>query len=83
MFLIFNHTVDVEIKILLLFFPGRFQYFAWMSNPMNGLVGNQSLLDAKKLLEQYKEGKEPEGTTREEVEIFAFWNKLIRPFKMC
>ena len=39
-----------------------------MSNPMNGLVGNQSLLDAKKLLEQYKEGKEPEGTTREEVE---------------
>jgi len=48
-------------------FLGRFQYFAWMSNPMNGLVGNQSLLDAKKLLEQYKEGKEPEGTTREEV----------------
>lgn len=48
-------------------FLGRFQYFAWMSNPMNGLVGNQTLLDAKKLLQEYREGKEPPGTTEAQV----------------
>jgi len=48
-------------------FLGRFQYFAWMSNPMNGLVGNQTLLDAKKLLQEYREGREPPGTTEEQV----------------
>ena len=34
---------------------------------MNGLVGSQTLLESKKLLNQYREGKEPEGTSREEV----------------
>ena len=38
-----------------------------MSNPMNGLVGNQILLDAKKLLQDYREGTEPPGTTEEQV----------------
>ena len=38
-----------------------------MSNPMNGLVGNKTLLEAKELLEQYKEGKEPPGTTEAQV----------------
>ena len=52
---------------------GRFQYFAWMSNPLNGLVRNKTLLDAKELLEQYKEGKEPPGTTEEQVNVtFGF-----------
>ena len=46
---------------------GRFQYFAWMSNPMNGLVGNQTLLEAKQLLQAYREGKEPPGTTESQV----------------
>ena len=34
---------------------------------MNGLVGNQTLLDAKKLLQEYREGKEPPGTTEAQV----------------
>ena len=49
-------------------FTGRFQYFAWMSNPMNGLVGNQTLLEAKQLLQAYREGKEPPGTTESQVD---------------
>ena len=47
--------------------PGRFRYFAWMSNPMNGLVGNQTLVEAKQLLEQYRAGTEPPGTTETQV----------------
>ena len=38
-----------------------------MSNPMNGLIGNQTLLEAKKLLQEYREGKEPPGTTEAQV----------------
>ena len=38
-----------------------------MSNPMNGLVGNQTLLEAKQLLEQYRAGTEPPGTTETQV----------------
>ena len=49
--------------------PGRFRYFAWMSNPMNGLVSNSQLLEAKELVTQYREGKEPAGTTEEQVGI--------------
>ena len=48
-------------------FLGRFQYFAWMSNPMNGLVSNKTLLEAKDLVDQYREGKEPPGTRESEV----------------
>ena len=46
---------------------GRFKYFAWMSNPMNALVTNKTLLDSKELLTQYREGKEPSGTGEGEV----------------
>merc|ERR1712079_707298 len=48
-------------------FMGRFRYFAWMSNPMNGLVGNQTLVEAKQLLQQYRAGTEPPGTTETQV----------------
>ena len=48
-------------------FVGRFQYFAWMSNPMNGLVTNKTLIESKELLEKYREGKEPPGTAETEV----------------
>ena len=34
---------------------------------MNGLVGNQSLVEAKQLLEQYRAGTEPPGTTETQV----------------
>ena len=48
---------------------GRFKYFAWMSNPMNALVTNKTLLDSKELLTKYKEGKEPSGTGEGEVRL--------------
>ena len=35
---------------------------------MNGLIGNQTLLEAKKLLQEYREGKEPPGTTEAQVD---------------
>ena len=38
-----------------------------MSNPMNGLVSNQTLVEAKQLLEQYRAGTEPPGTTETQV----------------
>ena len=46
---------------------GRFRYFAWMSNPMNGLVSNSTLLEAKQLVSQYREGTEPPDTTDQQV----------------
>ena len=62
-----DHNLVVFNPFHSLLLAGRFQYFAWMSNPMNGLVGNQTLLDAKKLLQEYREGKEPPGTTEAQV----------------
>ena len=50
-----------------LYFTGRFRYFAWMSNPMNALVNNKTLLESKELLDQYRDGKEPPGTSPEQV----------------
>ena len=38
-----------------------------MSNPLNGLVGSKTLLESKQLLEQYREGQEPPGTTEAQV----------------
>jgi hypothetical protein len=46
---------------------GRFRHFAWMSNPLNGLVPSTQLEQAKALVIQYKEGREPPATTPEEV----------------
>ena len=38
-----------------------------MSNPLNGLVGNKTLLESKQLLKQYREGTEPPGTSNNDV----------------
>jgi len=48
-------------------FYGRFRHFAWMSNPVNGLVSSNNLENAKTLVTAYKKGEEPEGTTKEQV----------------
>ena len=68
-------------------FLGRFSHFAWMSNPLNGLVPSKDLLAAKVesiievlmkctfsllvycqvLVEQYRAGEEPAGTTSQQV----------------
>ena len=56
--------LSIYLKMSIL---GRFKYFAWMSNPMNALVTNKTLLDSKELLTQYREGGEPPGTGEGEV----------------
>merc|ERR1719209_209293 len=38
-----------------------------MSNPFSGLNSTTSLMQAKQLVDDYREGKEPAGTTREQV----------------
>jgi len=48
-------------------FYGRFRHFAWMSNPMNGLVSSTKLEEAKSLVIAYKDGQEPKGTTPDQV----------------
>jgi len=61
-------------------FIGRFKYFAWMSNPMNALVTNKTLLDSKELLTQYREGKEPSGTGEGEVlRAMQFYKSAFHP----
>lgn len=48
-------------------FAGRFQHFAWMSNPLNSVVPSSQLLEAKQLVQQYRVGSEPPGTTDKQV----------------
>lgn len=51
-------------------FMGRWRYFAWMTDFRTCIVSESELLSAKKLCEQYRLGKEPADTTREQV-IYA------------
>lgn len=48
-------------------FYGRFQHFAWMTDPRTCVVSNQSLIQAKELVNQYRKGQEPSGTTPDDV----------------
>jgi len=48
-------------------FVGRFQHFAWMSNPLNSLVPSNKLMEAKQLVQEYRVGAEPPGTSQEQV----------------
>lgn len=51
-------------------FIGRFKHFAWVTDPRTALASDESLNAAKLLVEQYRQGKEPEGTTVNQV-IYA------------
>lgn len=51
-------------------FSGRWRHFAWVTDFRTCVASEQELLDAKKLCEQYRLGKEPAGTTREQI-IYA------------
>lgn len=51
-------------------FEGRWKHFAWMTDFRTCTVPESELLNAKKLCEDYKLGKEPAGTTREQI-IYA------------
>ncbi|XP_071560273.1 sideroflexin-2-like [Temnothorax nylanderi] len=51
-------------------FVGRWKYFAWMTDFRTCVKSESELLAAKKLCEQYRIGKEPADTTREQI-IYA------------
>ncbi|KOC60674.1 Sideroflexin-2 [Habropoda laboriosa] len=51
-------------------FAGRWKHFAWVTDFRTCIVPESELLEAKKLCEDYKVGKEPAGTTREQI-IYA------------
>ncbi|XP_037936591.1 sideroflexin-2 [Teleopsis dalmanni] len=46
---------------------GRFKHFAWMTDPRTVLVPTERLESAKTLVESYRLGKEPIGTTDKEI----------------
>ena len=48
-------------------FYGRFRHFFWMTNPVNAFHSETELNRAKELVSLYKLGKEPPGTTEEQV----------------
>lgn len=48
-------------------FSGRFRHFSWMTNPINCFASTADLSNAKDLVQKYREGCEPPGTTREQV----------------
>ncbi|KAG7190270.1 hypothetical protein KM043_006388 [Ampulex compressa] len=51
-------------------FVGRWKHFAWVTDFRSCVVPESEILAAKKLCEDYRAGKEPAGTTREQV-IYA------------
>ncbi|XP_012345337.1 sideroflexin-2 [Apis florea] len=51
-------------------FVGRWKHFAWMTDFRTCVTPESKLLEAKKLCEDYKLGKEPAGTTWEQI-IYA------------
>ncbi|KDR07724.1 sideroflexin-2 [Zootermopsis nevadensis] len=51
-------------------FSGRLKHFFWVTDPRTCIVSEETLDDAKQLVEQYRIGKEPPGTTEEQV-IYA------------
>lgn len=48
-------------------FIGRFKHFWWVTDPRTCFVSDEKLEEAKVLVNQYREGKEPEGTQLEDV----------------
>lgn len=51
-------------------FMGRFKHFLWMTDPRTCVASEETLYNAKTLVEQYRNGKEPQGTTTEQI-IYA------------
>ncbi|KAI0221184.1 Sideroflexin-2 [Lamellibrachia satsuma] len=48
-------------------FLGRLKYFFWMTDFRTVVVPTRQLYDAKELIEKYRAGEEPEGTTYKEI----------------
>lgn len=51
-------------------FLGRFKYFLWMTDFRTCVEKEENLDNAKLLLQQYRQGTEPPGTTRDQL-IYA------------
>ncbi|KAJ8941318.1 hypothetical protein NQ318_017858 [Aromia moschata] len=47
-------------------FVGRFKHFLWVTDPRTCIVKEEALDNAKVLVEQYRKGQEPPGTTLEQ-----------------
>lgn len=48
-------------------FVGRFKHFMWVTDPRTSIVNDKELYAAKELVEQYRQGKEPKGVTKDEI----------------
>ncbi|KAJ1525684.1 hypothetical protein ONE63_008899 [Megalurothrips usitatus] len=48
-------------------FIGRFKHFLFITDPRSCVVPDDKLIEAKTLVEQYRIGKEPPGTTEEKI----------------
>lgn len=48
-------------------FTGRFLHFAWVTDPRTCVVKDAELYKAKALVEQYRKGEEPKGTTLDQI----------------
>ncbi|XP_055906332.1 sideroflexin-2 [Eupeodes corollae] len=48
-------------------FTGRFKHFAWMTDPRTVVVSSERLVEAKTLVEKYRLGQEPAGTSKDDV----------------
>lgn len=49
-------------------FAGRFKHFAWMTDPRTCITSNEKLHEAKRLVDKYRLGQEPKGTTKEQIQ---------------
>ncbi|VDD90991.1 unnamed protein product [Enterobius vermicularis] len=61
-------------------FYGRLRHFASITNPAKIFAKPQTLYDCKKLLELYKKGEEPKGTTLKDIyRAQAFYGSAFHP----
>lgn len=48
-------------------FSGRFEYYAWMTDPRTVILSSDRLLQAKSMIENYRQGKQSPQVKPEEV----------------
>lgn len=61
-------------------FAGRFQYFAWMTDPRTVVVSSDRLLEAKAMVERYRKGEQSPPLKPEEVHYnMKLYNSAFHP----
>ncbi|XP_059176737.1 sideroflexin-2-like [Physella acuta] len=48
-------------------FLGRLRHFFWITDPRLTIIGSKQLYESKELLEKYRQGIEPDGTTEADI----------------